>query len=487
MRLEKLLEGLKVLRTEGDLTISVEGIAHDSRRVKPGDLFVALRGTKEDGHRFVPDALKAGASALLLEEPLPWAVPVPWVVVPDAREALALVAARFFGEPSRELTIIGITGTNGKTTTSYLLEAILKEAGAEVGVIGTVNYRWGNRMLPALNTTPSPCELQRILREMASHGVTHVVMEVSSHALVQRRVKACHLDVGIFTNLSPEHLDYHGTMEEYLAAKALLFNEVLKESAKEPWAIYNRDDRWVRKAAEEVNGLKKMDYGTEGTIRPLRWRTDLEGIEAVIDTPRGILEVSSSLIGPFNLENIMAAVASALALGVSSDAIVLGIEKVRGIPGRMERVGRRPAVFVDYAHTPDALEKVLSGIKPLVRGRLIVVFGCGGERDRSKRPLMGQVASKLASRVVVTSDNPRGEDPLKIIEEIRKGLEPGTDHLIIPDRREAIRKAIEEAKPEDVVVIAGKGHENYQIVGEQRLPFDDRFEARRVLEELGWS
>lgn len=489
MKLELLLDGLPISAKGGNLAVEVEGVAYDSRRVKPGDLFVAIRGSRDDGHRHIPEALAKGARALLLQEPPAEGGQVPWATVPDTREALASIACRFFGDPSREVRLAGITGTNGKTTTAYLLEAILKEAGREVGVIGTVNYRYCGRELRADNTTPGPYELQQLLREMRSSGVTDVVMEVSSHALQQGRVKGCHFDVGVFTNLGRDHLDYHGTIEAYLEAKALLFRRFLRESCKETWAIYNREDSRVKGVIEGIKGLRRLSYGLkEGDVRALYWRASLEGTEVLLLTPKGEIEVSCSLVGPHNVFNIMASVATALAMGVPLEAIAEGVAKVERVPGRMEKVWGGPLVFVDYAHTPDALQKALEGLRSLVKGRLIVVFGCGGERDRGKRPLMGEVASHLADLVVLTSDNPRGEDPLRIIEEIRSGLLPGRAYKVILDRREAIRWALGEASPEDGVLIAGKGHETYQIIGTLRHPFDDREEALRALRELkGWD
>lgn len=484
MKFIELLEGLQLLEARGDLGVQVRGISCDSRTVREGELFVAIRGERVDGHKFVGDALAKGASALLVESP-PDGAHVPWARVRSTREALGVVSSRFYGEPSKRLKAVGVTGTNGKTTTTYLLEAILTTWGKQVGVIGTVNYRYHGYSKEALNTTPSSLELQGLLKEMADRGVTHVVMEVSSHALVQRRLKGCHLDVGVFLNLSPEHLDYHKTMEDYLEAKALLFREVLKESQKTPWAIYNADDARVRGVGDELMGLDKLTFGREGDIRPLEAKGGPFGLEAVLKTPWGPVKVKSPLLGEHNLYNIMAAVATVLVLGVEQEAIEEGIRRLKGVPGRLEKVSDRPMVVVDYAHTPDALAKVLDALRPLAKGRVIVVFGCGGDRDRTKRPVMGRIASEKASLVVLTSDNPRGEDPMAIIREIEAGLVPGCDYLVIPDRKEAIREAIRRATPDDLVLIAGKGHETYQIIGERRLPFDDREEARKALEELG--
>lgn len=486
MRFGELLEGLEVLEVRGDLGVEVRGIASDSRTVKEGDVFVAVKGERADGHGFIGEALRRGASALLVER-RPDGAAAPWARVRSTREALGLVASRFYGEPSSRLTVVGVTGTNGKTTTTYLLESIFRAAGKEVGVVGTVNYRFPGCVREAPNTTPSSLELHRLLGEMLQRGVSHVAMEVSSHALVQGRLKGCQFDAGVFLNLSPEHLDYHGTMDRYLEAKALLFREVLRDSPKDPWAIYNADDPRVRTVGDGVRGLRKVTFGLRGQVRPVEASRGPEGLRAVLDTPWGRLEVRSPLLGEHNLYNVMAAVATALALGVEEEAVVKGVWALKGVPGRLERVGERPMVIVDYAHTPDALRRALEAVRPLARGRVIVVFGCGGDRDRSKRPLMGRVASEGASLVILTSDNPRGEDPLAIIREIEAGIAPGTDYLVIPDRREAIREAIGLARPEDLVLIAGKGHETYQIVGGERLPFDDREEARKALEDLGWS
>ncbi len=486
MRFEEVIKGIKIVEACGDLTLNIEGISCDSRTVEPNCLFVAIKGERNDGHLFIKEALNRGASALLVERRIE-GVNVPYVLVEDTKAALGQVASNFYGHPSKEMRLIGITGTNGKTTTTYLLESIIKKAGFEVGVIGTINYRWNGIEKEALNTTPSALYLQQLLDEMRKAGVKYVVMEVSSHALVQKRVKGCHFDVGLFTNISPEHLDYHKTMEEYLRAKALLFEEVLRESEKETWAIYNADDPKVKEVGERAVCSKRLSFGKEGDIRPLSFKENKEGIWTLFETPWGEVEVTSPLVGLFNLYNLMAALGVSLALGIDKEAIKEGIAGFKGVPGRMEKIKENPLVIVDYAHTPDALEKVLKELKKLTSGRLIVVFGCGGERDRTKRPLMGRIASRLASLVVLTSDNPRGEDPVRIIEEIKQGLLEGVPYLIIPDRREAIKEAIRRAQKEDTVLIAGKGHETYQIIGNERIPFDDRIEAKRALEERGWS
>jgi len=486
MKFKELLKGIKILEACGDLALEIEGISSHSKTVRPNYLFVAIKGERNDGHLFIEEALKRGASALLVERRVE-GINVPYVLVEDTKTALGQVASNFYGHPSKEMRLIGITGTNGKTTTTYLLESIIKKAGLEVGVIGTINYRWKGIEKEAPNTTPSVLDLQQLLWEMKQGGVKYVVMEVSSHALVQKRVKGCHFDIGIFTNISPEHLDYHKTMEDYLKAKALLFEELLKESEKETWAIYNADDPKVKEVGEKAVWSKRLSFGKEGDIRPLYFEEDKSGIQTLLRTPWGELQLTFPLVGIFNLYNLMAAVGAGLALGIDREAIKEGMASFKGVPGRMEKIGENPLVVVDYAHTPDALEKVLKELKKLTLGKLIVVFGCGGDRDRTKRPLMGRIASSLASLVILTSDNPRGEDPLRIIEEIKQGLLEGVPYLIIPDRREAIREAIRRAQEEDTVLIAGKGHETYQIIGNIRIPFDDRIEAKKALEEMIWS
>lgn len=487
MRLRELLEGIEFVEIKGDLEIEVKGISCDSRKVKQGDLFVAIKGTETDGHLFLTEALQKGAVAFVVEEP-PKEGGCSYVRVSNSREALGLIASKFYGEPSKALKVVGVTGTNGKTTTTYLVEAILKAKGEKVGLIGTVTYRWDGVQLEATNTTPSSLDLQKMMKEMLETGVGYVVMEVSSHALSQKRLKGCYLDVGVFTNVTPEHLDYHGSFEDYLKAKALLFEEVLKESkqnGKDPWAIYNVDDPHVSKVVEGL-GFKKLSFGQKGDISPLEHESSIDGIKAHLKTPFGEVSFSSKLVGFHNLYNIMAAIGVCLALGVDRRVIEEGIASLKGVPGRLERVSDRPAVFVDYAHTPDALQKVLLALRPFVKGKLILVFGCGGNRDRTKRPQMGRIASELSSFAVITSDNPRKEDPWVIIEEIKKGVKPGFPHKVIVDRKEAIFEAITQAGPEDVVLIAGKGHETYQVIGERRYPFDDREAARIALKELGW-
>jgi UDP-N-acetylmuramoyl-L-alanyl-D-glutamate--2,6-diaminopimelate ligase len=504
VRLGELISRLPVKEVIGDPAMEVKGLAYHSRVVEEGFLFAAIRGSQEDGTRFVPEALSRGARALLVDEPLE--IPqVVQVVVPDVREALARLSSAFYGDPSSILTLLGITGTNGKTTTSYLIESILKEGEKKVGVMGTVNYRFQGQIQPAPTTTPESLDLQRILRAMRDAGVTHAILEVSSHALDMQRVRSCDFDVALFTNLTRDHLDYHGSMENYFQAKQLLFTQCLSESKKEPhFAVINLDDPKGEELSRMACGTV-IGYGVKRRreIWPEKVEETPEGLRARVATPRGSFDLASPLIGRHNLYNILAAVGAGEVLGLSQKVIANGVERLARVPGRLERIegGNGIRVFVDYAHTGDALERALETLKRVQSGRLILVFGCGGDRDRGKRSVMGRVAALGSNLAVVTSDNPRTEDPLKIIEEVEKGIrETGrrkyragdlsggwTDsgYLVIPDRREAIHLAIGAARPGDVVLIAGKGHEDYQIVGGKKVHFDDREEAATALASLG--
>jgi UDP-N-acetylmuramoyl-L-alanyl-D-glutamate--2,6-diaminopimelate ligase len=484
-----LIRSLDVIETKGDMDIEIGDISYHSHEVKEGDLFVAITGAKHDGHHFIEETITRGAQAIIVEQmpPQPLDVPVVWVM--DTRKALAQISAEFFSHPSRKITLVGITGTNGKTTTSYVIESILKAAGREVGMIGTINYRIRGKERPAATTTPQSYDLQRLLSEMITDGVECVVMEVSSHALDQERVRRCHFDVGVFTNLSPEHLDYHEDMDRYFAAKKRFFQEILIESEKNPWAIINVDDPLLKDFQKELPPLRAMTYGLDhGEVRASHREVSLEGIRATLTTPAGTLKIRTSLVGEYNLYNIMAATAVGISLEITREAIRQGIEDLPQVPGRMERVGAgNPWILVDYAHTPDALDKTIKEVKRLATGKVFVVFGCGGDRDRTKRAPMGRIAAQWSDLAIITSDNPRTEDPLKIIEEIETGAREISPlrYRVISDRREAIKKAIALAGPQDIVLITGKGHEDYQIIGEERFPFDDREEARKALAQSG--
>lgn len=465
--------------------IEATGVACDTRRVQPGNVFVAIHGYKHDGHAFAEEAQRRGAIAVIAERPVDVALPV--VIVPDSRLALARLADAFFGRPSERVRAVGVTGTKGKTTTTYLFRSIVQAAGRECGLLGTIVREAFGRSRPSDNTTPDPVEVQAFLASLDRPDGGFAVMEASSHALAQRRVEGVRFAAAIFTNLSGEHLDYHKTMEAYLEAKARLFDGLSSGAA----AVLNaREAASVRLTARtrarpiwyaaEGEGIAHADVlGTEIRLAPsgTSFTLHLPG-----EAPRPI---ALALLGRHNVENALGAAAAAHALGFPADAIARGLEAVRLVPGRLEPVDRGQPfrVLVDYAHTDGALEKVLAALRTVAPGaRLFCVFGCGGDRDRTKRPRMGRVAERMADRVFVTSDNPRSEDPRAIIEEIVRGLERPREVVIEPDRRRAIALAIEEARAGDVVLIAGKGHETYQIVGERELRFDDREVAREALD-----
>jgi UDP-N-acetylmuramoyl-L-alanyl-D-glutamate--2,6-diaminopimelate ligase len=507
MRLSALLAALpgENARVASDSSSSdpvIRGLCHDSRAVSPGDLFIALRGALADGHEHLAQALDLGAAALLVEE-LPAGLDCrgrPALVVRDTRRAVAPLACAFFGDPSAELLLVGVTGTNGKTSVTYLVESILSAAGMRVGVIGTVETRWPGERKRSLNTTPDGLELQRILRSMRTARVEAAVMEVSSHGLALGRVDGCRFTVAAFTNLTQDHLDFHGDMDRYGDAKLLLFREHL---AKDGTAVLNLDDDGAapfeaaaREAGARVIGVSR-DAGRGAQVSLLGSEVTLTGTRARLALPSGRLDVRSPLLGDFNVENLLVAAGCGVALGVSPQALADGVSTCPQVPGRVERVGAEvegaPTILVDYAHTPDAVEKLLRTVRPLARGRLVTVFGCGGDRDRKKRPLMAEAVARYSDRVIATSDNPRTEDPLSILRDVEAGLGTLTrvapealeamagSFTTLPDRRAAIELAIRIAKPEDTLVIAGKGHEDYQIIGRERLPFDDRVEASRAL------
>ncbi len=503
--LRELLAGLEGCHVFGDDRRRVPAVAYHSQEVVPGGVFVALKGARTDGHRFLDAALRGGAQVIVSEQELAPPPGVTVVRVPDARLALAHLSAAFYRHPSREMMLVGITGTNGKTTTTYLLEAILGAAGHQAGVVGTVNYRVGRRAWPAPVTTPESLDLQRLLREMRHHGVSHVFLEVSSHALDLRRVDCAAFAAGVFTNLSQDHLDYHRGMDGYFAAKSRLFLEILANgSSAGGIAVLNLDDPRGEELSRRVS-VPTLTYGAHprSQVRPLTKNFRRHGLEARIETPAGEIEINSRLVGPFNLANILAAAATALALGLTPEEIARGIAALPGVPGRLELFGPRegPAVFVDYAHTPGALASALKALQALDFSRVITVFGCGGDRDRSKRPLMGQAAAGASHLVVITSDNPRSEEPLSIIQEIEAGLKAmnvprvtaaaarrgSSGYLVVPDRREAIRLGVKLARPGDAVLVAGKGHEDYQIRGDRRLHFDDREEVQEALQEKNFK
>jgi len=463
----------------------VSGIAYDSRAVEPGQVFVALKGQRVDGAVFARQAIERGAVAIVSEQAAPPDIGVPWAIVGNARLALALLAAGFYRHPSREMQVVGITGTNGKTTTTHLLASIFEAAGITCGVLGTVSYRIGDEVTEATRTTPEAPDVQRWLRKMVDRGCGACVMEVSSHALSLARVDGMMFAAGVFTNLTRDHLDFHADMETYFQAKRRLF-EMLPRDAP---SLVNIDD--PRGASLVEAGGRPVTYAISrpADITPGPLSFSLEGLSFEVRTPRGTVRIDSKLVGRPNAYNILAAVSAATALDLPLDAIGRGVRALVGVPGRFQVVSSAAdevTVVVDYAHTDDALRNLLETARPLARGRLITVFGCGGDRDRTKRPLMGAVAGRLSDLVVVTSDNPRGEDPGRIIEEIQRGITQDTRRdagqlLAIVDRGAAIAKAIEVARPGDLVLVAGKGHETYQVIGDRTLPFDDAAVAREAL------
>lgn len=469
---------------------AVSGISYDSRTLKRGEVFVALKGQRADGTAFARQAIERGAAAVVSEHAAPDGAQVAWAIVEDARLALALLAATFYRHPSAEMRVVGITGTNGKTTTSYLLAAIFDAASIRCGVLGTVAYRIGDEVREATRTTPEAPDLQRLLREMVDRGCGACVMEVSSHALSLKRVDGMTFAAAIFTNLTRDHLDFHADMDDYFRAKRRLF-EMLPRDAP---GLLNIDD--PRGPALAAAGGRPVTYaiGRAADVTPGPLSFSLDGLEFDVRTPRGTVHAKSKLVGRPNVYNILAAVAAATALDIPFDAIERGLQRLEGVPGRFQVVSGpkdEVTVVVDYAHTDDALRNLLETARPLARGRLITVFGAGGDRDRSKRPLMGAVAGRLSDLIVLTSDNPRSEDPQRIIEEIQRGITPDTRRdtsqrlLTIVDRRAAIAKAVELAHPGDLVLIAGKGHENYQVIGDRTLPFDDVAVAREALARRG--
>jgi UDP-N-acetylmuramoyl-L-alanyl-D-glutamate--2,6-diaminopimelate ligase len=464
--------------------VTIRKVTNDSRKVSAGDLFIALRGYKIDGYGFIEGAIKKGAKVIVSERDFSAPKNVVKILVKDTRTASPAIAANFYKNPSKKLRIVGVTGTNGKTTITYIIENIFKAAGMPAGVIGTINYRIKGRLLPAANTTPGPLELQALFSRMLKSGVRDVVMEVSSHSLDQGRVDHILFDVGIFTNITKEHLDYHKTIKKYFNAKVKLFDKLKKGAV----AVLNNDDHMVSGLKRRVKN-KVLTYGLNkrSDVMACDIKLSMDNTSFNIKTPKGSFEISTGLIGKHNVSNILASVAVAIALKIPVGVIKNGVESFRAVPGRLELVdeGQQFKVFVDYAHTEDALYNVLSLLREMVPDRnIITVFGCGGNRDNAKRPLMGNVACRFSDSVVITSDNPRSEDPSAIISQIESGIRGKfSNYCLVEDRREAIDKALSMAAKGDVVVIAGKGHEKYQIIKDRSMPFDDCVIARSILKK----
>jgi UDP-N-acetylmuramoyl-L-alanyl-D-glutamate--2,6-diaminopimelate ligase len=501
MKLAQLLSPLSGAQVTGDSDVEIEGLYYDSRQVRPGGLFFALRGVNSDGSLFLEAAVKGGAVAVVADRPCAVAG-VTVVQVPDARLAMSLMASVFYGSPTASIPVVGITGTNGKTTTSYLIEGILQAAGIPAAVLGTISYRFGETSLPAANTTPESVDLQRTLRELVDLGARGAVMEVSSHSLEQRRADGCLFDVAVFTNLTRDHLDYHLDMESYFGSKLRLFTDLLTPSQVKPArrAVVNLDDPYgAAIVAAATAPVLSYAVDAQADLSVAEVDFSVRGIRCRLNTPRGELSLASELLGRFNLYNILAAVGTGLALDLPDQAIREGIEGHKKVPGRLERVenDKGVTVLVDYAHTGDALENVLATIAELKTARIITIFGCGGDRDKGKRPVMGEIAARYSDLAVLTSDNPRTEEPQMILADVRAGIAPlalreysqeelahgfeGKGFAVIESRHDAIRLAILAAKPGDIVLIAGKGHEDYQIIGTRKFHFDDCEEAAAAL------
>jgi UDP-N-acetylmuramoyl-L-alanyl-D-glutamate--2,6-diaminopimelate ligase len=493
MVLSAVLSGCSVVHTRGDLNNQISGITLDSRQVSPGFIFIAIRGFKTDGNRFVPDAIARGASAIVSAAPGESYPGTTWIQVLDEREALASLAASFYGHPARKLHAIGVTGTNGKTTTTYLIEAVLKAAGSPSAVFGTIAYRGPGFSFTADRTTPEAPELQSLFARVLEGGWKYAVMEVSSHAVELKRVQGLHFEVAVFTNLTRDHLDLHGDMRSYFLAKKKLFTGL--DGTLPRVLVLNADDPHFAEL-KAIAPSRVISYAVDGhaDIRPSRYDAtgSGKGTDAVFQSPIGELRIqSATLLGKPNLYNIGAAIGTGIGLGLQADAIRDGIASMAVVPGRFEPVlsGQNFRVIVDFAHTDDALRRVLQSAREITSGRVLVVFGCGGDRDRTKRPLMGEAAIQGSDFVVATSDNPRSEDPLAILSEVEVGLRraggvEGKNYRLEADRRKAIEYALKLAAAGDTVLLAGKGHEAYQTIGSESFPFDDRAVARELLDEL---
>ena len=498
MKLAQLLKNCPVKQVHGSMDTEVSGLHYDSRQVRPGDAFFALRGVVSDGHSFIASAMAGGARVIFAEELFPGAEQVTTVLVGNSRLAMAMAAAEFFGDPTQDIPVVGVTGTNGKTTITFLLEAILHRAGLAPAVVGTINYRFGSNLRQAPHTTPESLDLMKQLSDFRRMGARSLVMEVSSHALNQYRADGVHFQVGVFTNLTLDHLDYHKDMEAYFTSKYHLFKELLpRENGR---AVINFDDAYGERLAEMVPAALTCGRSARADVRPEKLEVSLRGIHGRLITPLGEIDLASPLLGEFNVENLLCAVGAAVALGLRPQTISLGLAEAGGVPGRLERIenNRGAVILVDYAHTGDALRRVIEAMLALAPRRLLTVFGCGGDRDRSKRPIMAEVAARGSDITIATSDNPRKEDPERILNDVRAGLTKvherewnraeaiagtGKGYIVIPDRRQAIEFAVSLLQPGDLLLVAGKGHEDYQILATGRIHFDDREELRRALQK----
>lgn len=500
MKLMELLKNCPVKDIHGSTDIDLKGLHYDSRQVNREDAFFALRGVVSDGHDYIVSAIANGARVVFCEEMPEHVDAVTIVLVDNTRRAMALVSSEFYGHPTCGMQTVGVTGTNGKTTITYLLEAILCEAGLEPAVIGTINYRFGSDFRQAPHTTPEALDLMKQVSDFRRNGARSLVMEVSSHALDQYRVDGVHFQVGVFTNLTPEHLDYHQDMASYFASKYHLFKELLPRDKGR--AVINVDDEYGRRLAAMLPGAMTCGRSNNADIHPESVEISLTGIRASVATPLGKVAINSSLLGDYNVENLLCAIGAAVALELSPRVITAGLAAAKGVPGRLEQIenDRDAVILVDYAHTGDALHRVIEAMQELSPKRILTVFGCGGDRDRNKRPIMAEVAARGSDIAIATSDNPRTEDPQQILDDIRVGLlrvhkqewqrqeamaGTGRGYVVIEDRREALEFAVSLLRSGDLLLVAGKGHEDYQILASGRIHFDDREELRKALQRGG--
>ncbi len=486
MLLSDLMKTIETIEFTGDPNAAITAVEYDSRKVNPGSLFVAVQGCAADGNRFIQEAVTRGAAAVVTDSAGVRAT-VTLIRVADARKALALLSDRFFGSPQNALVMVGITGTNGKTTTSYMVQSIIEAGGLKCGLLGTISHQVGGVVRESLNTTPESRDIHRMLAEMVAAGQHACVMEVSSHALALSRVHGIKYRAVAFTNLTRDHLDFHGGFEEYLRAKSILFSNLSGDST----AVVNIDDPCAEHIISVSRGGKLLTFGFRETcdIHPVSYTLSPDGSEISLTTPAGRMNCRLPIPGTCNIANAMAAAGLGLACGFSLPTIEKGLAAMKPVRGRYEliREGQPFAVIIDYAHTPDALERILKSAREITSGRLISVFGCGGDRDRGKRPQMGRISVSLADFTFITSDNPRTEDPDRIVQEVAAGVSGTAEFKTCPDRTEAIREALDAAKPGDTVVIAGKGHEDYQIIGTRKIHFDDAEVVRGILKDKGWK
>jgi len=484
IRLDDLISVLPVKEVIGSDAVEIGKIEYDSREIEPDDVFVALVGANVDGHDYISNAVDKKAACLVVERMPDTQAPV-CVIVPDAREALALLAAKYYDYPSRQMKTLAVTGTNGKTTVTYLIKSIFEERGRRIGLIGTIEYLTGEHRISAVNTTPESLQLERLLMIMKNERIRTVVMEVSSHALAAGRVRMIDFDVVGITNLTQDHLDFHKTMQEYRDAKATLFDMA---AGDDKWAVLNLDDPEFDffRARVKSPHLSFSILNRQADLSATDIRTSPTGSSFHLITPLGDEDIALKLAGDHNVSNAVCAAAFAMAAGMDISAIKRGLDEASHVPGRLEPIenDRGIHIFIDYAHTPDALEHACSVCRSLTESKLVVLFGCGGDRDKSKRKLMGEAVSRYADRIVVTSDNPRSEDPLAIIEDIKPGLDSAVHADIVPDRREAIKAALDSCSENDVLLVAGKGHEDYQIIGKTKTHFDDREIVRELLRKI---